>query len=58
MTKTIQLDVKVVHQRFMSWQGVMESWGIIVNGKPKAVFYSLAETRAYLRGLGVEHGGD
>lgn len=56
--RQVELKVHIEHQRFTCWEGMRDSWGIIVNGRPKAVFYSLAETRAYLRGLGVEYGSD
>lgn len=58
--QTVQLNrasVKIVHHHTFNVEGKpVDTYGILVNGRPRIVLYSESEVNAFLKGLGVENG--
>lgn len=54
-----KLNIKIVHQHTFNVQGFpVDTYGIIVNGKPRYCAYSDKEKDAFLKGLKGENDGD
>lgn len=60
VAQTLQINrssVKIVHHHTFNVEGKpVDTYGILVNGRPRIVLYSESEVNAFLKGLGVGHG--
>lgn len=44
-------EVKIIPQAYETADGIERSYGVIVDGRPRGVYFSLEEVLSFLRGL-------
>jgi len=46
-----EMKIKIVPQVFMATEGIRRSYGVIIDNKPRYVFETEEELKAFLRGV-------